>query len=74
MIEVTVWTDIATGDRHFKGIVHLRDLLDIKLDPIERMQMSEPSDSAADILQDLSTLAFRQQQQLTTDTVETKGE
>lgn len=70
MIEVRVWEDIVTGDRHFEGVVHLADLRDIKLDPLERMQMNEPAKTASDIFLDLHTLAFRQEQQTKATEVE----
>lgn len=63
MIEVKVWTDIATGDRHFEGIVHKKDLQDIELDKFDQMVVNSQEQSAADIFQSLEILARRQLEQ-----------
>ena len=63
MITIKVWEDPETGDRRFEGIVPRKSLMNIKLDHIDRLVLSSPEYSAADILQSLQLLAFREQQQ-----------
>lgn len=63
MITVKVEEDFSTGDKLIYARVPRRDLVEIKLDALDRAVLNQPEETAADIFQSLQLLAFRQQQQ-----------
>ncbi len=63
MITVTEEFDISKQESIYTVHVPKADLISIELDPLERAQLAEPAKSAADVLLDLHTLAYRQLQQ-----------
>jgi hypothetical protein len=62
---ITVTKEMHPIDKEDVYIVRVphKDLMTIDLDPIDRAVISEPVETAADILQNLQILAFRQSQQ-----------
>lgn len=63
MITVTRENDPFSNDNVYVVRVPRRDMRDIDLDPIDRAVLAEPVVTAADVLQNLEILAFRQAQQ-----------
>jgi hypothetical protein len=63
MITVEKREDLASNSDVYTVRVPRADLDAIKLDPIDKMVLGEPMENAADVLQNLQILAFRQSQQ-----------
>ena len=63
MITVTEEFDISMSETVYTVRVPKADVVAINLDALDRAQLMEPANTAADILLDLHTLAFRQLQQ-----------
>lgn len=63
MISVKVEKDVATGDITVTAKITRKDLMEIKLDGLDRMTIESPEENAADIFQSLEILARRQLQQ-----------
>lgn len=64
MITVEHTEDMATGDRTFIVKLPRKDMVDIQLDRWDKAVINSPAETAADILQSLQILAFRQSQQV----------
>jgi hypothetical protein len=64
MITVEHTEDMMTGDQTFVVKLPRKDLVDIKLDKFDQAVINSPVETAADILQSLQILAFRQSQQV----------
>lgn len=63
MITVEITEDFQTGDKVVVARVPKADLVEIKLDPLDRAVLDTPTKTAADIFQDLEILARRQAEQ-----------
>lgn len=63
MIEVTISEDLQHNRKVVTAYIPYADLAEIKLDVIDRAVLLSPSETAADVFQDLEILARRQAQQ-----------
>lgn len=63
MITVTEEFDISMSETVYTVRVPKADVVAINLDALDRAQLMEPANTAADIFLDLHALAFRQLQQ-----------
>jgi hypothetical protein len=58
-----IYTDPATGEIRFNGIITRRAMMELQLDRIDRQVMDSKSNSASDQLQSLEILFRRYEQQ-----------
>lgn len=66
MITVEHTEDPLSSEQIYTVRVPMKDLVGIDLDRIDRAVLAEPASTAADVLQNLQILAFRQSQQAAT--------
>jgi hypothetical protein len=73
VITVEATENLTTKEKIFTVRVPYPDLLTIKLDKFDQAVIDSPAETAADILQSLQILAFRQLQQIKPATIKALG-